>query len=120
MRNATVAVIPNGNLNGSDLDLVRLIVKKGRVPRWFQRISDAGGFNRDGAHPHSRWYDHPALGDDDSLIVEPYVLYTEELRDVLAFADRHDLDVRITGVSAHYPSHSFNVRFTPRKEKGAT
>ena len=108
----TVATIPNGN-SPVGMDLVRLAgLRKGKEPKWFERIR-RDGFNRPG------WYDHPR-SDGDALVVEPYGIWDlKDLRNLVEFADKYDLDVHISGISQHYPSRTINIRLTPRKEKGA-
>jgi hypothetical protein len=86
----------------------------GKQPQWFRRIvqRDFGGrFNPD-------WFDHYAKS-GDALVVEPYDIDGESLRDLLAFADRYSLNVTISAVSSHYPTRTVAIFLTPREEARA-
>jgi len=89
-------------------------VSPGKMPTWFRRIID-----RDfGGAFHPDWLDHPA-SDGNALIVEPYGLDGESLRDLLAFADRFGLTVSISATSHHFPTRTLAVFLTPREEARA-
>ena len=97
------------------MSLLRLAgVSPGKLPRWFQTIV-ARDFS---GHFNAEWYDHPAR-DGDSLLVEPYDLTDESLRDLLAFADRYGLQVSISATSHHYPTRTLAVFLMPRAESRA-
>jgi hypothetical protein len=86
----------------------------GKQPSWFRRIVErdfAGRFNPD-------WFDHHART-GESLVVEPYDLGDESLRDLLSFADRYGLNVSISATSQHYPTRTLAVFLTPREEARA-
>jgi hypothetical protein len=81
-------------------------------PAWFRKIVDrdfAGSFNAD-------WFDHPARS-GETLIVEPYDLSHEELRDILAFADKYTLNVSISAITFHFPTRTLAISFTPRGQQ---
>jgi hypothetical protein len=97
------------------MSLVRLGgLSVGKLPSWFRRIRDRdfnGQFNAD-------WFDHPARS-GDALVVEPYHLDAESMRDLLAFADCYSLGVSVSGTSSHYPTRTLAVFLTPREEARA-
>jgi hypothetical protein len=81
----------------------------GKQPAWFRRIVDrdfGGSFNAD-------WFDHHAK-DGERLIVEPYDVSHEELRDILAFADKYALNVLISAITFHFPTRTVAITFIPR------
>jgi hypothetical protein len=86
----------------------------GRQPAWFRAI-----VRRDfGGHFDAEWFDHCAR-DMESLVVEPYGLTGDSLRNLLAFADRYGLDVYVSATSQHYPTRAIAVYLTPRKGASA-
>jgi hypothetical protein len=97
------------------MSLVRLGgLSVGKLPAWFRRIRDrdfSGQFNAD-------WFDHHARA-GDALVVEPYHLDAESMRDLLAFADRYSLSVSVSGTSSHYPTRTIAIFIEPREEARA-
>jgi hypothetical protein len=87
-------------------------VRPGRLPRWFQKIRDR---DYDG-HLDFDWMDHVAMY-GETLLIEPYHLDGDGAREILAFADRHDLKVNFSATSAHYPSRTISIELTPRGER---
>jgi hypothetical protein len=86
----------------------------GKLPSWFRRIIDrdfGGRFNAD-------WFDHHARA-GNALVVEPYDLTDDSLRDLLAFADRYRLSVTISATSQHFPTRTLAVFLIPREEAKA-
>jgi hypothetical protein len=82
----------------------------GKQPAWFRRIVDrdfGGSFNAD-------WFDHFAKN-GEQLVVEPYDLSHEDLRDLIAFADKYSLGVSISAVSHHFPTRTIAIFFSPRE-----
>lgn len=84
-RISVIATIRAESRFGPDgMSLLRLGgVSSGKLPRWFQRIVSRDFSGRFSA----KWYDHPARA-GYSLVVEPFELNGESLREFLAFADR--------------------------------
>jgi hypothetical protein len=86
----------------------------GKRPAWFRRIVE-----RDfGGHFSADWFDHHARA-GDALVVEPYGLCHEDLRDLLAFAGKYGLSVSISATSQHFPTRTLAVFLTPREEARA-
>jgi hypothetical protein len=84
-------------------------ISLGKTPAWFRRIVErdyAGRFDAD-------WFDHYAQA-GEALVVEPYDLNDDSLRDLVAFADRHALSVSISATSQHYPTRTLSVFLMPR------
>jgi hypothetical protein len=87
-------------------------VRAGRLPQWFQKIRD-----RDyGGHFDFDWMDHVAAN-GETLLSEPYHLGGDDAREILAFADRHDLKVIFSATSFHYPTRTISIELTPRGER---
>ncbi len=66
------------------------------------------------------WLDHPSLwikaGKPFSFVSQPYGLSLQDLREIVAYCEEHDLDVSVdAGASWHYPGATVAVEFT-RKE----
>jgi hypothetical protein len=105
-----IATVPVG-FGDEELDLWQLTgLQRGDVPEWFEQIVDSaygGSFN---AH----WNDHVSR-DDNTLVVEPYDLGDESLRDLVAFADKHSLKVHISAIASHYPTRTLSIALAPRK-----
>ena len=97
------------------MSLVRLGgLSVGKQPSWFRRIVE-----RDfGGRFSAEWFDHYAKA-SDALVIEPYGLSDESLRDMLAFADRYGLDVNISATSQHYPTRTLAIFLTPREQARA-
>ena len=77
-----------------------------------QTQRDFGGrFNAD-------WFDHYSKA-GDALVVEPYDLDCESLRNLLAFADAYELNLTISATSQHYPTRTLAVFLEPREEARA-
>jgi hypothetical protein len=97
------------------MNLVRLGgLSVGKQPSWFRRIveRDFGNqFNPD-------WFDHYSKA-GDALVVEPYDLDCESLRNLLAFADAYELNLTISATSQHYPTRTLAVFLEPREEARA-
>jgi hypothetical protein len=116
---ATVRVITTlkaeARFGDEGMSLLRLCgLSPHKSPAWFRRIIDrdfGGQFNPD-------WFDHHARA-GESLVVEPYDLDHESLRDLLAFADRYSLNLTISAVSSHYPTRTVAIFLTPREEARA-
>ena len=110
---ATVKGEPRFGPDG--ISLVRLGgLSVGKQPSWFRRIiqRDFGGrFN-------AEWFDHFSKA-GDALVVEPYDLECESLRNLLAFADRYGLNASISATSQHYPTRTLAIFLTPREEARA-
>jgi hypothetical protein len=86
----------------------------GKLPSWFRRIIDrdfSGRFDAD-------WFDHYAKA-GSALVVEPYDLTDESLRDLFAFADRYALSLAISATSQHYPTRTLAIFLSPREEARA-
>jgi hypothetical protein len=84
-------------------------LRPGRTPAWFRKIIDRdfdGHFNAD-------WFDHHAQ-DGEALISEPYGLCHDDLREILAFADKYALNVSISATSHHFPTRTVSVALKPR------
>jgi hypothetical protein len=98
---------------GGGIEIWRLTgVRPGHLPQWFQRLRD-----RDyGGHLDFDWMDHVAA-DGETLLTEPYHLDGEEAREILSFADRHDLKVNFSATSFHYPTRTISIELTPRGER---
>lgn len=92
------------------MELWRLTgVSPGRSPAWFRKIVDrdfAGSF-------HADWFDHHAK-DGETLISEPYDICHDDLREILAFADKYALNVSISATSHHFPTRTVSVALKPR------
>jgi hypothetical protein len=105
---ATIKAEPRFGPDGMSLwRLTRL--SPGKTPAWFRRIVDRdfdGSFNAD-------WFDHHAK-DGERLVVEPYDVSHEELRDILAFADKYALNVSISAITFHFPTRTVAITFIPR------
>jgi hypothetical protein len=110
---ATIKAEPRFGPEG--MSLLRLGgLSPGKMPAWFRRIveRDFGGqFNPD-------WFDHHASA-GDSLVVEPYNVTEDSLRDLLAFADRYGLSLSVSGISQHYPTRTLSIFLTPQERKAA-
>jgi hypothetical protein len=99
---------------GSDgIEIWRLTgVRPGHLPLWFRRLRD-----RDyGGHLDFDWMDHVATN-GEALMSEPYHLDGDEAREILAFADKHDLKITFSATSFHYPTHTISIDLTPRGER---
>jgi hypothetical protein len=111
-----IAIVKGEARFGSEgMSLLRLGgLSVGKQPSWFRRIiqRDFGGrFN-------AEWFDHHGCM-DDSLVVEPYGLSDESLRNLLAFADAYALNITISATSQHFPTRTLAVFLTPREEARA-
>jgi predicted TIM-barrel fold metal-dependent hydrolase len=65
------------------------------------------------------WLDHPSLwikaGKPFSFVSQPYGLSLQDLREIVAYCEEHDLDVSVdAGASWHYPGATVAVEFTRR------
>lgn len=112
----TIATVKGESRFGKDgMTLLRLGgLSIGKQASWFRRIveRDFGGrFN-------AEWFDHYAKS-GDALVVEPYDLDDDSLRDLLSFADRYGLNVAISAVSSHYPTRTLAVFLEPREQARA-
>jgi hypothetical protein len=107
---ATITADPNSGEGG--MDLLRLDgLEVGITPHWFRQIVER---DFDGMfYPH--WLDHPAM-DKDTLVVEPYDLSHDDMRDLLSFADRYRLSVHVSAISSHYPTRTLAVFLTPNRQ----
>jgi hypothetical protein len=105
-----IATVPAG-YGDEELELWQLTgLSRGDVPEWFQEIVDTeygGSFNPD-------WYDHVSR-DEDTLVVEPYDLSDESLRDLVAFADKHSLRIHISAIASHYPTRTLSIALDARE-----
>jgi hypothetical protein len=92
------------------MELWRLTgLRPGRTPAWFRKIIDRdfdGNF-------HADWFDHHAQ-DGETLISEPYGICHDDLRDILAFADKYALNVSISAITFHFPTRTVALTFIPR------
>jgi hypothetical protein len=105
-----IATLPVG-VGDEELDLWQLTgLQRGEKPDWFQEIVDR---DYDGSFC-PRWFDHPAQ-DGEDLIVEPYNLCHEELRDILTFADKHNVNVSMSAISHHFPTRTISISFSQRE-----
>jgi len=86
----------------------------GKLPLWFRRIIERDFSDRFDAD----WFDHYSKA-GNALVVEPYDLAHDSLRDLLAFADRYSLSVSITATSWHYPTRTVAIFLTPSEEARA-
>jgi hypothetical protein len=93
------------------MELWRLTgLRPGRTPAWFRKIVQrdyAGRFN-------TSWFDHSAC-DGESLVVEPYGIDGDSLRDLLAFADRYSLGLDISATTFHFPTRTICISLKPRE-----
>lgn len=105
-----IATVPAG-FGDEELELWQLTgLQRGDHPKWFEQIVDdeyGGNFNAD-------WYDHVSR-DEDTLVVEPYDLWDESLRDLVAFADKHSLKIHISAIASHYPTRTLAIALAPRE-----
>jgi hypothetical protein len=94
------------------IELLRLDgLQVGKVPAWFRRIVDRdynGRLNAD-------WFDHFAK-DGEALVVEPYGLGDESIRDLVRFAEKYGLRVTISAMSEHYPTRTLSISLMPGEE----
>ena len=65
------------------------------------------------------WLDHPSLwikaGKPFSFVSQPYGLSLQDLREIVAYCEEHNLDVSVdAGASWHYPGATVAVEFTRR------
>ena len=97
-----IATIKAESRFGSEgMSLLRLRgLSIGKVPRWFRQITDRDFAGRFNAH----WFDHPARN-GDALVVEPYDLDDESLRDLLAFAIHCEIIIRTEREGDTPPRH---------------
>ncbi len=99
--------LPQSGCNDRE-ELLALEGKKvGQLPRWAQRIVR----EREGTMPD--WWDHPGKA-GDVLIVEPYGLHSDGVRDLVRFADAHGLDFHIQAESQHFPTRTVCVQLWPK------
>ena len=66
------------------------------------------------------WMDHPSLwikdGKPFSFVSQPYGLGLQDLREIVAYCEEHNLDVLVdAGMSWHYPGATVAVEFTRKK-----
>ena len=66
------------------------------------------------------WLDHPSLwikdGKPFSFVSQPYGLGLQDLREIVAYCEEHNLDVLVdAGMSWHYPGATVAVEFTRKK-----
>ena len=94
-----------------------------KIPRWLRRrVMTVEGLDRDEADQRvwgQAFVDHAGtVGREgrEVFVSEPYPMGLETLRQVVAFGDRYDLDVRIGASSAHYPTVCLRVEFSMRGE----
>ena len=100
--------LPQDGWNDPPDELLALEGKKvGQLPQWAQRIVR----EREGTMPD--WWDHPGKA-GDMLIVEPYGLHSDGVRDIIRFADAHGLDFCIQAESQHFPTRTVCVQLWPK------
>jgi hypothetical protein len=104
-----IATLPVG-FGDEELDLWQLTgLRRGDTPAWYRIVNDEydGAFN-------PRWYDHPSQN-GKALVVEPYDLGHEEIRELVDFADKHKLNVSMSAISQHFPTRTISISFMPRE-----
>jgi hypothetical protein len=89
-------------------------LKPGKTPAWFRRIVQR---DFDG-HFNAHWFDHHAKS-GEALVAEPYDIDDGDLRDLVAFADKYDLNISISAITHHFPTRTLSIFLTPRERKAA-
>jgi hypothetical protein len=99
-------------------------VRRGHVPRWLtarlrpHRL-DLGCYTP--AHPLfggcAGWLDHWGTTEKDEFVSEPYHVGMAEMRSIINFAELLALDVRVRAASAHFPTETVRIMFTPKEMK---
>jgi hypothetical protein len=100
-------------------------VRIGRIPRWLAslvRRRDRPPFPRyrgwevETIAAHG-FVDHWGISkwqEQEVFVSEPYPLGLADLREVVAFCDRYELEVRVCAASSHYPTACLRLEFSPR------
>ena len=112
-RVAVLATVPTREARfAGAIELGRLAgLEVGKQPSWFRRIVD-----RDfGDHFNADWFDHFAK-DGEALVVEPYGLDDESIRELERFAEKYGLRYSISATSQHFPTRTLSISLIPREE----